>query len=396
MAEDRKRIKLNIGRFLKIIPERLKRIKNSSDEEMKPLYSYKPNALAAAIHPKEQFVTVEAIEKISSDTLLFTLLPDKEKGTASLAPFQAGQYISVSVTSDGKTYSRPYSICSSPSGFSKKYEIAVKRTPGGTVTGILHEIIKPGDRLTVSDPCGSFTYEPIRDAETVIGCAGGVGITPFISMIRAIKDGSEDFSLTLLYGCKSPQDALFRDLLDKTDDPRIKVVYVFEENAPKGCESGYINAELIKKYAPEDKYSLFVCGPHEMYTHIEKEAEKLGIRRKYLREDARGQIIYPEKEPDFSPAEKDEYAVTVLSSAAATQLRCKSNETLLSAMERAGVIAPSRCRSGECGFCHSRLVSGVCYTPVRADGRRAADKVYGYIHPCCAFPRSDMVIEIKV
>ena len=384
-----------MGKFLKIIPERLKRIKNSSDDDMKPLYSYKPNALAAAIHPKEQFVIVGNIEKLCSDTLLFTLLPDKEKGTSSLSPFQAGQYISVSVSSGKRTYSRPYSICSSPSEFADKYQIAVKRTDGGVVTGILHEEIKQNDKLTVSDPCGSFTYEPLRDAKTVIGCAGGVGITPFISMIRAVKDGMEDFSLTLLYGCKKPQDALFRDLLDKINDPRIKIVYVFEEGAEDNCEKGIINAELIKKYAPADKYSLFVCGPHNMYTHIEKEAEKLGIRRKYLREDARGQMIHPEKEPDFYPAENGDYAVTVISSSAKTELRCKSGETLLSAMERAGVTAPSRCRSGECGFCHSRLVSGVCYTPARADGRRAADKVYGYVHPCCAFPRSDIVIEIK-
>ena len=49
---------------------------------------------------------------------------------------------------------------------------------------------------------------------------------------------------------------------------------------------------------------------------------------------------------------------------------------------------------GECGWCHSKLVSGEVYTPKRVDGRREADFLYGYIHPCCSFPLSDLVIEV--
>ena len=73
---------------------------------------------------------------------------------------------------------------------------------------------------------------------------------------------------------------------------------------------------------------------------------------------------------------------------------CGADEPILRALERGGVSAPSRCRSGECGFCHSRLVSGRCYTPASCDGRREADKIYGYIHPCIAFPREDITIEV--
>lgn len=55
---------------------------------------------------------------------------------------------------------------------------------------------------------------------------------------------------------------------------------------------------------------------------------------------------------------------------------------------------PSRCRSGECGWCHSRLISGKVYIPKALDGRRLADEKYGYIHPCCTFPISDIAIEV--
>ena len=71
-----------------------------------------------------------------------------------------------------------------------------------------------------------------------------------------------------------------------------------------------------------------------------------------------------------------------------------ANEPILVAIERAGVAAPSRCRSGECGWCRSKLVSGNFFTPAENEGRRHSDIVHNYIHPCCTFPLSDMVIEV--
>ena len=71
-----------------------------------------------------------------------------------------------------------------------------------------------------------------------------------------------------------------------------------------------------------------------------------------------------------------------------------ANEPLLVAMERAGIKAPSRCRSGQCGWCRSRLLSGECYIPEETDGRRWADAKYGYVHPCATFPVSDVTLEV--
>ena len=73
---------------------------------------------------------------------------------------------------------------------------------------------------------------------------------------------------------------------------------------------------------------------------------------------------------------------------------CKSSQSLLDAMEKAGIRVPSDCRSGICGWCHSRLVSGEVYVPAKADGRRLADKKFGWIHPCSSYPLSDIEIEV--
>jgi len=64
------------------------------------------------------------------------------------------------------------------------------------------------------------------------------------------------------------------------------------------------------------------------------------------------------------------------------------------ALERAGIKAPSRCRAGECGWCRSRLLEGTVFIPQENEMRRWADKQYGYIHPCCSFPTSDLVLEV--
>lgn len=390
-----KKLKLNAAQFLKIIPERVKKISASGTEDVKPLGSYKPNSFASILHPSVQYVKVSEIETVTDNIKLFKLIPDKDRGTSRLAPFAAGNVISLEVSIDGNVYKRPYSISSSPlEGY---YEIIVKRVPDGTVSEYLLDSVNEGDTLAVSEPFGEFTYNPLRDAENVIGIAGGVGITPFRSFIKAISDSAENFNLTLLYGINEPTDIVLKDELDKAArNPKIRIVYVQsgDANVPDGFEKGFITAELIKKYAPEGDYSVFVCGPDAMYKFMEKELEKLGLRRKFIRFDYRGQVSEPESEPDYIEANAASFSIKVNYHGKITNVVCQKDEPILKAIERSGVSVPSRCLSGICGFCHSKVVSGDYYMPKSRDGRREADAIYGYIHPCCTFPRSDMEIVL--
>ena len=68
----------------------------------------------------------------------------------------------------------------------------------------------------------------------------------------------------------------------------------------------------------------------------------------------------------------------------------RADEPVLTAIERAGIAAPSRCRSGECGWCHSLLKAGKVYIPKDADGRRLGDIKFNWIHPCVSYPLSDV------
>ena len=89
-----------------------------------------------------------------------------------------------------------------------------------------------------------------------------------------------------------------------------------------------------------------------------------------------------------------EYKITVRIAGNEQTITGPADTTILRSLEANGILAPAHCRSGECGWCHSKLISGEVYTPKSVDGRREADYLYGYIHPCCAFPISDVTIEV--
>ena len=93
--------------------------------------------------------------------------------------------------------------------------------------------------------------------------------------------------------------------------------------------------------------------------------------------------------------EPKEYSITVINRGIETVIKASSNETVLCAFERAGIVVPARCHTGECGFCRSKLVSGKVYIPEGEDKRRIADMQFNFIHPCCCYPESDLVIRIN-
>ena len=353
---------------------------------------YNANFLAQRLHPKKQILEISRIEE-EGDAKIFTLTADK------CAYFTAGQYLSVSVNINGKIYSRPYSILSSPkdalSGF---YKIAVKRVEGGIVSNYILNNLNVGDTLTVSDPSGNFTYEPLRDAGHIIAVAGGSGITPFVSLAKAISEGSEDFTLTILYGSRKEENILLKSELDgicKSSD-KVKVVYVLSDEDKAGFEQGFINADLITKYAPKEQYSVFLCGPSAMISFVDEELKKLDIEKKFIRHEVHGEVADPSAFKDYPENVPDTVKITVSVKGEKTEIVASSKNTVLRILEENGINPPSRCRGGECGFCHSKLVSGKVFIPEELDRRRQADEKFGFVHPCCSYPLSDLEIEVSV
>ena len=355
------------------------------------------NEFAKRLHPNRQYMKVDAITEIDANTKVFRLVPDPARGTTECAPFIAGQYVNIYLDIEGMQVNRSYSIASSPKdardGF---YELLIKYVEGGLVSRYVLDNWAEGDEVEISGPAGAFYYSPIRDAKTVVCLAGGSGITPFRSLAKAIVEGDEDFKLTLLFGSRTEEQILFRDEFDAlAADDRISVVHVLSDEEREGFENGFITADLITKYAPADEpYSVFVCGPQAMYRFVDVEIEKLGLERKYVRHELFGEVHNPGEMGDYPGGAPDAVKITVSIRDETRTIDGSANDSILQTLEKNGITVPASCRSGECGFCHSTLVSGKVYVPKAVDGRRRADLKFGGIHPCVTFPLSDLEIIV--
>lgn len=391
---------LKATKFISVIPERQSRINNAPavlPDEVDTAYE-----IAKALHPNRQYLKVADVREMAPDCKTFTLVPDESRGTKSLAYFGAGKYLTVFETIEGMPITRAYSISSAPkASLEGKYTLTIKRVEGGLMSRYILDTWQVGTQVTVSAPSGNFEYQPIRDAETVICLAGGSGITPFLSMANAIADGDEDFKMVLLYGSRNYDNILFRDELAELEKKcdKIKVVHVLSDESKKvkGTEKGFITAELIKKYAPENEpYSVFLCGPQQMYAFVDKELEKLNLERKYVRHEMFGEFHNPQTQDDYPQGVPERIKITVTIQDKTTTVWGYSSDSVMQTLEKNGISVPSRCRSGECGFCHSHLLSGKVYVPKHLEYRRLADYKFGCIHPCCSFPLTDLEINVPV
>lgn len=357
---------------------------------------YPINNFAKTMHPDYQKLVIDEIidhEGADAKTFIF-----KRADGKPAAYFRAGQYISIKLPIGDSFVTRPYSISSSPKwALEGKLAITVKKNPGGFAADWMLANFKAGDEVIGSDGQGQFYYESLRDSKNVVALAGGSGITPFLSMAYAIRDGIEDFNLTILFGSKTEESILFKKEFESITAAcsKVKVVHVLSDEVKEGYENGFITAELITKYAPAEDYSVFICGPEAMYRFAAGEVEKLGLDRKHVRRELLGATRKVWEQPGYPQDARDgKFKITVKQGDMEKVIDADANEPVLVAIERAGIKAPSRCRSGECGWCRSRLVSGEVFIPEETDGRRWADKQNNEIHPCASFPVSDLVLVV--
>ena len=315
--------------------------------------------------------------------------------------FYAGQYIVLDFEIGDSVISRPYSISSAPfeaRGEEPFVEITVRRSRGdGFIADYVNDHLKVGDKLKGLMGCGQFFYEPLRDAKHVVALAGGVGITPFASMAKEVANGTLDMDLTILYGSVSSDDIVMKAELDAIKSDRVRIVHVLSGDEPdwKG-ERGFLTAELIQKYsAPDTTY--FICGPQAMYMFLREELKKLDVPKRRVRFEVFGQAKDITTFPGYPQDVKDRtFTLTVRRGIHEDVIPAQATESIVVALERVGIRIETGCRSGECGFCRTKVLKGSVYICPENDGRRAADKDFNYVHACAAYPTSDLTVKIPI
>lgn len=384
-----------VGPFLNEVKVREEHIEAAPAEEIRSIFN--ANIVGAKLHPHIQMLKIARVEEIK-DGKVYTLVANKEKGTEELAYFRAGQYLSV-VINIGKAFvSKPYTLASNPKdalGANGSYRILVKDAANGYASDYVHENWKEGTEVMTSGPLGNYYYQELRDAKHVVAASGGSGITPFISMAHAVAEGLDDYRLTLLIGNKTWEHIPFRAELEELEKncDKIKVVHVLSEEDHDGCEKGFISADIIRKYAGNDDYSLFICGNAGFYKFMYGVVQELGLPIRRARFEVGGEYGDPSQNEQYCGDPGAEYKLTVWTRGEKHELTCRGDETLVHAIQAAGIAVTTDCRSGICGWCHSRLITGSVYIPEDRDGRREADKKFGWIHPCITYPLSDIEME---
>jgi len=358
-------------------------------------------AMARRMHPETLKLIVTAMRSETDTVKTYRLGP--EEGT-TLPAFQAGQYISVKLEAGGSFVSRAYTISSAPyeaEGSGGYYEISVRRKENGLVSGAIWDTWTTGTRVSATGPHGDFYVSPLRDTNEIVAIAGGTGITPFRSMLKQFAKEESPLSVTLLYGCKNGSDILFENEIDeivKQYPNRFKRANTFEDcGGNPQLRQGFIDGAFISANveSPESK-TFFICGPPVMYGFLKKEFQKFGkLERKQMRYEVSGAPDDVTIYPGFNASLREKtFTAKVIVDGSEHEIPALAAEPLLVAVERAGLILDSRCRSGECGICRSKLVAGVVFIIPDNDGRREADRELGYIHPCATYPQSDVTIII--
>jgi ferredoxin-NADP reductase/DMSO/TMAO reductase YedYZ heme-binding membrane subunit len=312
-------------------------------------------------------------------------------------PFEhtAGQYINLHLTIDGRRVNRSYTIASSPTR-TAYCEISVKRAKYGSVH--LHETWREGQRVQVSAPAGKFVFAG-HEAERVVLIAGGIGITPMMSVVRSLTDRGWTGEMYLLFSVRKVGDVVFADELAYLEKrfPNLHVeVTVTDADETWSGARGQITKEMIAGFVPGlARGPVMLCGPAPMMTAMRKLCVELGVPDAQIHQEAFISTPPIEPGPDGAMPEEplEPGALANITFRRAGKTAEQTELTVLEAAEGCGVAIPFECRSGICGQCKTKLVSGKVAMEVQ-DALTAADRSKGLILACQARAARDIVVDV--
>ncbi|WP_352695773.1 hybrid-cluster NAD(P)-dependent oxidoreductase [Mesorhizobium sp. M0587] len=302
--------------------------------------------------------------------------------------FSAGQYVLVHLNMNGHAVTRSYSV-SSPPTRPLDLQITVKRTPGGFVSNWLHDNLSVGDELEIEGPLGSFNLDDLQ-GERPLFLSGGSGITPVMSMLRALTDRADDRQIRFIHSAKTPADIIFRSELDALAArfPNVQVTCVCSQaDIAWTGPSGRIDGEMLLSLVPDlHKRVVFACGPEEYMKAARACLDAIGLAPSQYHQESFGG-----SSPRVGLTSTISSSVRFVRSGISRI--CSTGETLLDAARQSGVYVPTACQQGVCGTCRIAKLSG----EVAMDdlgGLTPEEKSAGYVLACCSRPKGAVLLDL--
>ncbi|MEH6941802.1 NO-inducible flavohemoprotein [Bacillus sp. JJ722] len=230
-------------------------------------------------------------EKESDEITSFYFQPVDGK---QLPAFKSGQYITVRLSIPGEDYllNRQYSL-SNASG-DDYFRISVKReqqegTPDGKVSNYVHDHLNVGDVLDVTAPAGDFVYE-VDETKPVHFIAGGVGITPFMSMLHTLANEKTTKEISLLHATKNNSVQAFVNEIAQINEvlPNFNAISFYEEligetSTSPAIKEGRVTEEVLKELVNKGDAEYYVCGPVPFMKYIITTLYALGVPKEQVK-----------------------------------------------------------------------------------------------------------------
>ncbi len=327
-----------------------------------------------------------------------------------------GQYMTLHLEIDGARVRRSYTIASAPS--QRGYvELTIKRHPQGAVSQYMHDQVRVGQRIQLGAPGGKFWFDGSANSRVLL-IAGGVGITPVMSMLRYLTDTGWMGEIVFLNAARTARDLIFESELNylvSRHSNLVLVNFLSQAMSPEGnseqvelssahgtalVRHGYINAGSIEELVPNlAQTSVYLCGPESMMTSMRATLTRLGVNdeqiytEEFLSPKTVSDDAMQETENGDSPETESAVASQVTFTRSATTIQVDPQQTLLEAAELNNVRMESDCRSGICGQCKIRCLSGRV-TMETTEALSLSEKRNGWILACQARAASSL-LEIE-
>jgi len=356
-------------------------------------------------------VAKREIESPDGKICSFYLEPEDGGG---LADFKPGQFLTFQLdiadpTSSGpaKAVTRCYSLSDAPGG--GRYRVTIKRVEPpfdrpdvapGVSSSYFHDHVDEGDVLQVRAPSGHFYLE--RGTSPVVLIAGGIGITPMISMLNDSLAHDEGREVWLFYGVRNSKEQAMQEHLERLDGryPNFHLHVCYSRPLP-GDElgrdyqhDGHVDVDLLRRTLKFQVYDFYICGPRAMMESLVPALDEWGVPDQHIHYEAFGPASIPrpnrKKDQPSDEGEEPQGPVNVtFATSGKTIAWDPACDSLLEFAEQNGIEIASGCRAGGCGTCQTTITSG----EVRYNHSPDFDPEPGACLMCVSRPKHDVTLE---
>jgi uncharacterized protein len=316
----------------------------------------------------------KVVEDAAHSVCSFYLVPEDGQ---PLPAFLPGQFLTFRLDApasagDSEQIIRCYSLSDAPCP--DYYRISIKRVPAplgsdippGRSSNYFHDQVTAGSLLQVRAPSGHFHLD--RSDAPVVLVAGGIGITPMLSMLNWSLSEQPGRELWLFYGVRDGRELVMKAHLVAlaTEHPNFHLRLCFsnplpEEEAGRDYHHrGRIDIGLLRMQLPFKPYHFYICGPTPMMESLVPALEEWGVPDSHIHFEAFGPASIKRKQAQTAPvAEAADTSIVVTFAKSGKQLPWRPDAgSLLEFAEANGIAVDYGCRAGSCGTCQTAIRTG--------------------------------------